>query len=120
MISIAFEEVDKAIILFSALWEQKIKQVRFKDPVHCTSFAVSYSMHENTSRGKRSATTLILQFEDYDLPITDTWFQAIYAMLLNVWLNGWNETAHLDEDFLYKTEQISLCFEISPPSFPCE
>ena len=120
MVSVAFEEVEKAIILLSALSEGRIGQAVFRDPAHGRSLTIRYSPQESTSKRKKTADSPILQLDTDAIAVTDTWFHAVWGLLLNVWLDGWNETAHLDAEFSQDTKPVSVFFVIAPPLFSGE
>ena len=79
----------------TALRLGKIKQIRLTD-WHQTAVIRSHS----------------LTLTDSTVPITSVWLDAVCNLLVDVCLNGWTDTAHLDADF----GKICVCIAAAPPS----
>ena len=98
IIAIDHTTVPDAIILLTALRLGKVSQIKLTD---------------------RSQTALLrpdsLILADSAVPISAVWLDAVCAMLVNIHLKGWSNTAHLDQDFSTPDGEICICFAVTPP-----
>ena len=94
IITIDHADIPSAVVLLTALRLGKIKQIRLTDR---REIAVIRSDS--------------LTLADLAVPITSVWLDAVCAMLVDVCLNGWTDTAHLDADF----GKICICITAAPP-----
>ena len=95
IITIDHADVPNTVILLTALRLGKINQIRLTD---------------RTRAAVLRADSLTL--DDTTVPITSVWLDAVCAMLVDVCLKGWTDTAHLDADF----GKICVCIAAAPPS----
>ena len=95
IITIDHADVPDAVILLTALGLGKINQIRLMDR---TKTAV--------------LRTDSLTLADTTIPITSVWLDAVCSLLVDVCLNGWTNTAHLDADF----GKICVCIAAAPPT----
>ena len=95
IITIDHADIPNAVILLTALRLGKIKQIRLTDR---REIAVIRSDS--------------LTLADSAVPVTPVWLDAVCAMLVDVCINGWTDTAHLDADF----GKICVCIAAAPPS----
>ena len=97
-ITIAAEDVSDAIVLMTALQYGKLSQIKLTD-------------HHKTAVIRNNS----LLLDDIPVSITATWLEAVLSMLLDIQLNGWTTTAHLDQDFAATQGNICVCFAVAPP-----
>ena len=95
IITIDHADVPDSVILLTALGLGKINQIRLADR---TKTAV--------------LRTDSLTLADTTIPITSVWLDAVCSLLVDVCLNGWTNTAHLDADF----GKICVCIAAAPPA----
>ena len=95
IITIDHADVPDSVILLTALGLGKINQIRLADR---TKTAV--------------LRTDSLTLADTTIPITSVWLDAVCSLLVDVCLNGWTNTAHLDADF----GKICVCIAAAPPT----
>ena len=95
IITIDHADIPNAVILLTALRLGKIKQIRLTDR---REIAVIRSDS--------------LTLADSSVPITSVWLDAVCNLLVDVCLNGWTNTAHLDADF----GKICVCIAAAPPA----
>ena len=98
IITIDHAAVSDAIILLTALRLDRISQIHLKD-------------RRQTAVIRPDSLTLA----DTAVPITAIWLDAVCAMLVNIHLNGWTNTAHLDQDFTAPGGEICVCVTVAPP-----
>ena len=95
IITIDHADVPDAVILLTALRLGKINQTCLTDRTRAAVLrADSLTLYDTT------------------VPITSVWLDAVCAMLVDVCLKGWTDTAHLDAD-LNKT---CVCIAAAPPT----
>ena len=95
VISIPTEAVSDTALLLTGLLYGKLSRVKFTDETHT---AILFADN-------------ILNLDGVQIQVTTVWLEAVLGMLLDVCLNGWSVTAHLDEDF----ENISITVAVLPP-----
>ena len=95
IITIDHADIPNAVILLTALRLGKLDQIRLTDRRHTAVI--------------RSAS---LTLADTTVPATPVWLDAVCAMLVDVCLNGWTDTAHLDADL----GKICVCIAAAPPA----
>ena len=95
IITIDHTDVPNAVILLTALRLGKIDQIHLTD-------------RRQTAVIRSDSLTLA----DTAVPITSVRLDAVCAMLTEVCLNGWTDTAHLDMDL----GRTSVCIAAAPPS----
>ena len=95
IITIDHADIPNAVILLTALRLGKIKQIRLTDR---REIAVIRSDS--------------LTLADSSVPITSVWLDTVCNLLVDVCLNGWTNTAHLDADF----GKICVCIAAAPPA----
>ena len=98
IISLAAEAVPDAVILLAALLYEKLPRIKILDK--CKAAEIS-----NSQEGYS------LSLDGEKIAVTKIWLEAVLSDLLNVCLNGWSMTAHIDEEF----ETISVCIAVLPP-----
>ena len=95
IITIDHADIPDAVIQLTALRLGRINQIRLTN---------------------RRQTAVIrshnLTLTDSTVAITPVWLDAVCAMLVDVCLNGWTDTAHLDADL----GQTSVCIAAAPPA----
>ena len=95
IITIDHADIPNAVILLTALRLGKINQTCLTDRTRAAVLrADSLTLYDTT------------------VPITSVWLDAVCAMLVDVCLKGWTDTAHLDAD-LNKT---CVCIAAAPPT----
>ena len=98
IISLAEKDVSDLAILISALIHGKLPQFKLVDKA-------------KTALIRTTPGGYILALDDTQINVTAIWLEAVLGMLLDVCLNGWSATAHLDQDF----GPVSICLTILPP-----
>ena len=86
------------MILLSALLYEKLPHIKFLDNEKTATIC-------NSGKGY----SLVLGGEQ--VVVTKNWLEAVLSVLLNVCLNGWSMTAHIDADF----DTTSVCVAVLPP-----
>ena len=85
IISIHTESASDTALLLSGLLYGKVNRVKFADKSRTAVLSAS----DNYA----------LNLEGMQVRVTQVWLEALLGMLLDVCLNGWKDTAHLDQDF---------------------
>ena len=98
VISIPTESVPDTALLLSGLLYGKVKLVKFADKSRTAVLSASTNSYS-------------LNLCDTQIIVTRIWLEALLVMLLDVCLNGWKDTAHLDQDF----EDVSVTVAVLPP-----
>ncbi len=102
ILSIPAGNVDKLIIQLTAYKFGKQHKISFSDPQTGISITL-----------KRTSTQSALEIGGASIPANEIWLDAVTAMLLDVHLNGWSDTAHLDQDFTTSRDMLSLCVNVT-------
>ena len=97
ILSLPVEAASDAALLLSGLLYGKIKRVKFADK---SCAAILAAADDST-----------LNLDGVQIKVTKIWLEAVLGLLLEVCLNGWAGTAHLDQDF----EKISVTVAVLPP-----
>ncbi len=98
MISIPTEVMEDAALLLSGLLYEKVNRVKFSDKSRTAMLCA------NTSG-------FYLNLDSEQITVTKIWLDAVLGMLLDVCLNGWSVTAHLDQDF----GNVTVTVAVLPP-----
>jgi len=98
ILSVPTEAVTDAALLLSGLIYGKLDRVTF----------TSQSCNAMLS----AADGYVLNLDGKTITATKIWLEAVLGMLLDVCLNGWTDTAHLDQDF----DNISVTVAVLPPN----
>ena len=95
IITIDHADIPDAVILLTALRLGRINQIHLTDRRQ-TAVIRSHS----------------LTLSDTTVAITPVWLDAVCNLLVDVCLNGWTDTAHLDADL----NNTCVCIAAAPPS----
>ncbi len=98
LISLPEKAAQEAALLLAILNQGKIPQVKFADKSRSAVICATQDGY-----------TLMLK--NAQIAVTQTWVEALMGMLMDVYLNGWSDTAHLDQDF----EKTSVTVTVLPP-----
>ena len=97
ILSIPAGSAQDAVLLLSGLLYGKVNRIQFAD---------------------RSRTAVLSGSDGYALTldgrqiaVTKVWLETLLGMLLEVCLQGWTDTAHLDQDF----HNVSVTIAVLPP-----
>ena len=98
LIDVNVQDITLAALELSALRASLISEVCFRDDKNRSSFLIG-------------SNTIVL----IDRIITDTsaWCDAVLSLFLNTALNGWSDTAHLDQTFPGRNDILSITIHIS-------
>ena len=97
IISIDSQNVEKTALMFSALFLECVPKIVFQDCCSNRSFVLQ----------KDSA-----MFGNRHVLVGECWIKALWRLLLDTHLNGWTDTAHIDQDFDTLHGSISITFAI--------
>lgn len=98
ILSISSDHVADAAMMLSGLFLGKVERIKFADKT------CSVSVHK-TPAGYQ------LNLGGAQIAVTKIWLKAVLAMLVDSYLNGWSDTAHLDQQF----DGVSVTAAILPP-----
>ncbi len=86
-------------LLLSALQNELLSKVSFID-----------------SQNNRSLTidTHFATCNKESITVTKCWLDTVLCLFLNTVLNGWSDTAHVDQTFSSKTGEVSISIVIEP------
>lgn len=105
IISVPAGKAADVIVVFAAFHLEKTNTIQFADRRSRQSVRIE--------RTNQSA--FLLSLNDKPVSISKTWLEAVAAMLTDVALYGWLDTAHLDADFDCGTETVAVCVKVEPP-----
>ena len=98
VISIPGEAVSDAALRLSGLRYGKVNRLKFQDKSHIAMLSTGIHGYD-------------LHLDGAQIPVTEVWVEAVLGMLLDVYLQGWSETAHLDQDF----GNVGVTVAVLPP-----
>ena len=98
IVSIPTETAPDAVILLTAMLQGRLPQVKFSD-------------QENNALICGASAGYTLAIADAQIAVAEVWLEAVLGMLLDVCLEGWTNTAHLDQDF----GNICVSVAVLPP-----
>ena len=106
LISIANQDVPEAALACAGLSLGCLPKVTFQDTKTKELFALQNSPTWSATLGEKNVT------------VTKVWFETIWHLLLDVYYNGWKDTAHIDAAFHDHNTCVDITFSISPPGEP--
>jgi len=112
-VSVGVEDIEELIVQFAAFEHQKLTRICFRDKL--TNHEVCI---EHAQKGKRKSNdgNISLLIEDYPIFDAQDWFGAVFSLLLDIKLLGWNQVDHVDYDFSQDGKDISVAFYVKPPT----
>lgn len=58
---------------------------------------------------------ILEEYGGHLVPLTEPWLEAVWHLFLKTALNGWTDTAHLDQTFLSANGNVTITLEITHP-----
>ncbi len=108
-IGIPCTDVQSVLVLLTAYTFHKVRQIRLRDCNSRQSLRLEWCAMKGCNRQ-------VLALDDQQLSMDNIWLDAIISMLLDVYLSGWMDTAHIDYDFQTPESDITICIEVLPPT----
>ena len=105
-ISIDWNNLENAIVLFSAFNLDVIKQITL-----ISEDGWSLMLLKKNTHNKCLSVGIQIDGKAYSLP--PYWLDTILCMLIKSKIYGWSQTDHVDQDLSSGNESISLCFCVS-------
>lgn len=102
ILAIPSESVKDVIVDFAAFYLGKKKNVLFADRSRASKIQIK--------RG--AASDYRLSLNDKTVSVTQTWLEAVAAMLTDVAMYGWIDMAHVDQDFETGQGTIDVCVKV--------
>ena len=99
IIEISHRVIPQAALQLSALHNSLLSNVRFRDVG-----GINILMIDSDT----------ITLADKKVYSTSIWFEALLRLFLNTALNGWTDTAHLDQTFIGENGDISITASITP------
>ena len=93
-ISVPAEAAPEAALMFAALHLGRAEKFVFRDKAR--QFVITHGF---------------AAIGDQTVSVTQTWLDALWCLFMDTHLNGWTNTAHLDQDF----GNVSITVAILPP-----
>ena len=97
ILSIPTESTQDTVLLLSGLLYGKVNRIQFADRSRTAVLSASDGY--------------ALALEGRQIAVTKVWLETVLGMLLEVCLQGWTDTAHLDQDF----HNVSVTIAVLPP-----
>ena len=107
IVDIKSKDAPEMLALLLGISFNKINYFVLQDKAKKTSIQIEGN--ENTKNQEQ----VIVNLAGRRYCASKAWIDAITAILLDVILFGWNETAHLDYEFASSAGNVSVCFSIS-------
>ena len=97
-IAVPTEAAPEAALMFAAMNLGRVKRILFQDGKR------QLALHSKSATiGEQTVT------------INKTWLDALWCLFIDTHLNGWTNTAHIDQDFDTPNGSVSVTFAIQQP-----
>ena len=100
LVAVSMDNAMQAALQLSALHTGLISRITFQDSLHSKVLTLD----------KCSAVC-----GGHLVPLTEPWLEAVWHLFLKTALNGWTDTAHLDQAFLSANGNVTITLEITHP-----
>ena len=111
--SVGVEDIEDLIVQFAAFEHQKLAKICFRDKLTNHEICIE---HAKKSKQKNNEGNVSLLIDDFLIFDVQDWFGAVFSLLLDVKLSGWNQVDHVDYDFSQDGKDISISFYVNPPT----
>lgn len=109
IISFGNKELAETYTLLSAFYSNKLDKVVFNDSNNAHTVLL---VHSSNSSKKEVP---LMQIDEESHLLNNKWFEAVYNLLIDVFLNGWHQGAHVDFAFAEGKKEFQLCIAVNPP-----
>lgn len=113
-VSMDVEDVAMAVTYLCALRLGKVHTLYLLDAKTRKDASKQLQIHRDSE-----ANVYAITYNHATISATNEWLDSVSSMLIEVFLNGWSQVAHIDQEFTCAENRVMLCIAVSPPRCGC-